>query len=58
MMQRSNAITVKTAQQGVQRTWWWAGQIRGVQAKAFFRFDSWFSHQAGNASRWAQIRST
>ena len=20
---------------------------------AFFRFDSWFSHQAANASRWA-----
>jgi hypothetical protein len=25
----------------------------GVQANAFFRFISWFSHQAANASRWA-----
>jgi len=25
-----------------------------VAAKAFFRFVSWFSHQAANASRWAQ----
>lgn len=26
---------------------------RGVQAKALFRFVSWFSHQAANANRWA-----
>jgi hypothetical protein len=26
-----------------------------VQAKAFFRFVGWFSHQAANASRWAAI---
>jgi hypothetical protein len=24
-----------------------------VSANAFFRFVSWFSHQAANASRWA-----
>jgi hypothetical protein len=24
-----------------------------VSANAFFRFDSWSSHQAANASRWA-----
>ena len=28
------------------------GKIGGVQAKAFFRFVGWFSHQATNASRW------
>jgi hypothetical protein len=28
-------------------------QISRVQAKAFIRFDGWFSHQAANASRWA-----
>jgi hypothetical protein len=38
------------AQQGVQRTWWWAVQKSRVQAKAFFRFDGWLSHQAANAS--------
>ena len=26
-----------------------------VSAKAFFRFMSWLSHQAANASRWAAV---
>jgi len=47
------ATQVIVAQQGVQRTWWWAVQKNGVQAKAFFHFVGWFSHQAGNANRWA-----
>jgi hypothetical protein len=38
----------------VQQTWWWAVQKSAVQAKAFFHFVSWFSHQAGIANRWAQ----
>jgi len=28
-------------------------QKGGVQARAFFRFAGWFSHQAANAHRWA-----
>jgi hypothetical protein len=31
------------------------GKKSRVQAKAFFRFDGLFSHQAANASRWAVI---
>jgi len=26
-----------------------------VSAKAFFRFASWFSHQAANAHRWGAV---
>src|SRR5262245_32161577 len=49
----SISVKAENAQHSVQRTWWWAVQNGGVQAKAFVRFVGWFSHQAANASRWA-----